>query len=210
VNAVIVLSRIEASARQHHWEDLIERDGRALVERAHLAMRVAGESWATWLALGRALREDGDLEEAVRCLRRALELNPSSNEALLFLATTLSWMDRSQEALALLETARRLDPTTRELFYHPYSMAFACFSAGRYAEAVGWAEQAAHAAPDHVGAPRLLAACLAEAGRAHEAAIVLQRLRAPVSGVDAAEHPEISPGADPAFTARYAAALRKA
>jgi adenylate cyclase len=210
VDAAIELCRVAAFARQHHWDDLIERDGHRLVEGARVAMRVAGESWAAWLALGRALREAGDLDEAIRCLRRALELNPSANEVLLFLATTLAWMEHGEEALALLETARRLDPTTQEVFYHPYAMAFACFSAGRYADATAWAEQASHAAPGHVGAQRLLAACLAESGRAGAAAAGMERLRRAMPGLRMSELTEISPGAAPSFIARYAAALRKA
>jgi tetratricopeptide (TPR) repeat protein len=173
-------------------------------------MSAAGESWATRLALGRALREHGELEEAIRCLRRALELNPSSNEVLLFLATTLAWLDHGEEALALLETAQRLDPTTREVFYHAYAMAFACFAAGRYADAARWAEEAHRAAPGHVGAPRLLAAGLAESGSGEAARAIIERLSRERPDLRLSELTEISPGAAPAFTARYLAALRKA
>ncbi len=210
VDAVVELARIAAFARQHLWEDLFERDGSALVERARLAMRLSGEGWGGWLALGRTLRENGDLDSAIQALRRALELNPSANEARLFLATTLAWKDRPEEALALLETARRLDPTTREVFYHAYAMAFACFGAGRYADAAPWAERASQAAPRHIGALCVFAASLAENGRTSEASAAVERLRDLLPDLRLAVLGEIISVADPAFASRYAAALRKA
>jgi class 3 adenylate cyclase len=76
---------------------------------------------------------------------------------------------RPDDAIANLEKAMRLSPRDSGLWYWLTAMGFAHFGAGRYQEAIAWAERALQLRPDAVWAYRTLAASYAQLGRIDEA-----------------------------------------
>jgi adenylate cyclase len=58
-----------------------------------------------------------------------------------------------------------------------FSIASAHYLAGRYTEAVKWAQQGLQRGPDHLPGYRVLCASLAQAGRIEEAKAAMSRLR---------------------------------
>lgn len=205
--AVRILQSLEILAGVNQWEGFRLPGGRDYVELARRAMDLSGESWQGWLALGTAQTLLGDFDAGLRALERAVELNPSSSEALVMLANGLARADRPTEALPLLETALRLDPTPSEASFQDFSFALTLFYAGRFEEAVSWAERAVRLAPTHASSHRFLAASLAEAGRLDEAraAVAVLLRRFPTFRISLLEQ-----FAPPQPLTRLAAALRKA
>ncbi len=61
-----------------------------------------------WLARGFVARRDGRFEDALRALRRALEVDPVNREGLIDLGHTLSVLGHFDESAAILDQATRL------------------------------------------------------------------------------------------------------
>jgi TolB-like protein len=119
--------------------------------------------------------------EAVRVLRRALELNPNFALAHALLAHVLSLQGALQEAVDSAEHALRLSPRDRLVgTYASLAMANVHFAAGRYSECVTWARNMIEKGPGYLPGHFLLTAALAMAGdlaAAAEARGTLLRLR---------------------------------
>jgi adenylate cyclase len=119
--------------------------------------------------------------EALRTLRRALELNPNFALAHAFLATTLANQGASQEAISGAEHALRLSPRDRPVgVYASMAMANVHFTAGRYAECATWARNLIEKSPGYLAGHIFLTAALALEGdptAAAEARDTLVRLR---------------------------------
>jgi adenylate cyclase len=119
--------------------------------------------------------------EAVRALRRALELNPNFALAHALLAHVLSLQGAPQEAVDSAEHALRLSPRDRLVgTYASLAMANVHFAAGRHSECVIWARNMIDKGPGYLPGHFLLTAALAMAGdlaAAAEARGTLLRLR---------------------------------
>jgi adenylate cyclase len=119
--------------------------------------------------------------EAVRALRRALELNPNFAAAHALLANTLAIQGAHQEAVGSAEHALRLSPRERPVgVYASMAMALVHFTAGRYPECVTWARNIIEKSPGYLPGHFYLAAALAMEGdlaAAAEARDTLLRLR---------------------------------
>jgi adenylate cyclase len=119
--------------------------------------------------------------EAVRALRRALELNPNFALAHALLAHVLSLQAAPQEAVDSAEHALRLSPRDRLVgTYASLAMANVHFAAGRHSECVTWARNMIEKGPGYLPGHFLLTAALAMAGdlaAAAEARGTLLRLR---------------------------------
>ena len=119
--------------------------------------------------------------EAVRALRRALELNPNFAAAHALLANTLANQGAHQEAVGSAEHALRLSPRERPVgVYASMAMANVHFDAGRYPECVTWARNMIEKSPGYLPGYYYLTAALAMEGdltAAAEARDTLLRLR---------------------------------
>jgi TolB-like protein len=119
--------------------------------------------------------------EAVRSLRRALELNPNFALALASLANPLALQGAHQEAVDSAEHALRLSPRDRHVgSYASLALAQVHFIAGRYPECVTWARNMIEKSPEIVPGHFFLTAALAMVGdltAAAEARDTLLRLR---------------------------------
>jgi Flp pilus assembly protein TadD len=115
-------------------------------------------------ALGYVRLYAGELEEAEAELQTALRIKPNHADILANMADLRILQDRPGDAVAWVEKALRLNPYPAGWYY--WTLGFAYYAAGRYAEAVDALRK------EEVGrlpAKRILAASLAQLGRMDEA-----------------------------------------
>jgi adenylate cyclase len=119
-------------------------------------------------------------DDAVRALRRAVELNPNFALAHAQLGTPLFHHGLVREAIDTAERALRLSPNDRNVVRTAsLALAGAHFTGGRYDECVSWARTMIERSPDHVAGHMFLTAALAtqaELARAAAARDTLLRL----------------------------------
>jgi TolB-like protein/Tfp pilus assembly protein PilF len=150
-------------------------------EAARLAARAAELGKDDAVALGSAgialSFVVGDQDDAKLLTDRAITLNPNLAWAWLFSGWARAFLGESEAAIDRISRALRLSPTDPHSFSMYSCMAFAHFSAGRYVEALSWAERAVHEKPTFLLPLCVAAAVNALAGRRKEAERALLRLR---------------------------------
>jgi tetratricopeptide (TPR) repeat protein len=155
--------------------------GQEIAETARLARRAAelGRDDAAALCMaGVALAYVvGDLDDGAALIDRALLLNPNLAWAWLFSGWVKVWLGEPEVAIEHVARAMRLSPNDSHTFQMQMAIACAHFCAGRYAEALSWAEAAAREQPNHLSAAWTAAACAALAGRLSEAEKAMARVR---------------------------------
>jgi tetratricopeptide (TPR) repeat protein len=206
-----------AGARQrqflHHW---IPASGTEVEEGIHMArqaLAAARDDPEVLRAAGLALAAlAGENETALTALDRAIELNPNYALAYAQRGLVLAWLNRPDEAIAAAERGIRLSPNDPIVFPHGSYLALclAHLVAGRYEEALSWADRALGS---NAGLPSLsykLSLC-GHLGRREEASKCLQRLREtyPEPTV-AAVMRGLGKGVSPEVAAHIAEGLRKA
>jgi TolB-like protein/class 3 adenylate cyclase len=118
-----------------------------------------------------------DLDNGPAFIERALALNPNLSWALHSSGWTKAFLGEPDAAIKHLSDAMRLSPLDPLSFRAQSGIAFANFLAGRYEEAIGWAEKALRERPNNLAAIRELAAASALAGRLPEAQRAIAQLR---------------------------------
>jgi adenylate cyclase len=147
-------------------------------------------------------------EDAIAEAEKAIALDPNSADAHAWFALALNFAGRPQEAILSLEKAIKLNPIPPSWYLHRLGMAYR--EAGRYEEAITACQKAIHREPDNVFAYIVLASTYSVLGlqdEAHTAAAEVLRIDPKFS----VEHfAKTRAHIDPANTARFADALRKA
>ena len=87
------------------------------------------------------------------------------------------WLGEPEVASERIAHAMRLSPQDPQLFNMQTAAAWAQFLAGRYEEAMSWAQAAVRDQADYVSALRVLAASCALAGRPDDAGRAMARVR---------------------------------
>jgi TolB-like protein/class 3 adenylate cyclase/tetratricopeptide (TPR) repeat protein len=118
-----------------------------------------------------------DLDNGAAFIERALELNPNLAWALHSSGWTKAFLGDTDAAIKHLTNAMRLSPLDPLRFRAQGGIAFAHFLAGRYDEAITWAETALRVRPNYLAAMRELAAACALAERLPEAQKAMAHLR---------------------------------
>jgi TolB-like protein/class 3 adenylate cyclase len=118
-----------------------------------------------------------DLDNGPAFIERALALNPNLSWALYSGGWTKAFLGEPDAAIKHLSDAMRLSPFDPLGFRAQSGIAFANFLAGRYDEAISWAEKALRERPNNLAAIRELAAASALAGRLPEAQRAMAQLR---------------------------------
>ena len=127
----------------------------ALARRAtHLDNRNEYAHWALGISCWGLLKYD----ESLAALERAVALNPNCSLAYGSLGTLLGILGRSDDAIANQEIAIRSNPLDPSIFFRFSGVALAHYMAGRYEEAIEWAERAIHRMPRWFYAHFVLAA----------------------------------------------------
>jgi TolB-like protein/Flp pilus assembly protein TadD len=149
-------------------------------EAFRLATRAAeldnNDPWAH-LALGYVALTLRRTDEAVEEFQRAIDINPNFSTAHGYLADALSLDGQSERAILCAEQAIRMSPHDPQNAIFNMSLATAHYLAGRYDEAVGYGRKAVQLRHGMTGGHRIYIASLAQAGRIHEARVVLGQLR---------------------------------
>ena len=144
-------------------------EARELAERA--ANLDENDAWVQCvLGLGQFTAKQPD--KAIGHYRKAIALSPSFALGHGYLALQLAFIaGRTDEAIKEAETAIRLSPRDPELYHFFYAIGMAHFVAGRYNDAVTWAEKAENERPAGIGfGPlRLLASSYSHLDRLDEA-----------------------------------------
>jgi adenylate cyclase len=153
----------------------------------------------------------GERDVAAAAIDRALTLNP--NAALAWAGRAWVFCARGQpdEAIEACERAMRLSPLDPLRRVFTMGIASAHLVAGRYEEALGWAERTLHAEPGYISTLRFKAAVCAHLDRIEEArAAVRQLLDAQPGHTIARSQRVLSRTLGPEIAAMFAEGLRKA
>jgi adenylate cyclase len=145
-------------------------------------------------------------EESLRHAQSAIELNPSDSMALYRRGSALLYVGRLDEAITAMETARSFEP--QPAAGAAINLAVAYFVAGRYREALAFADSMLARTPHHVTLNATRAAALAQLGNADEAARAADQVRRLSPGFDVENFG--TRFADPAYAAKLQDGLRKA
>jgi TolB-like protein len=152
-----------------------------MAEGAKLARRAIelGKDDAVALARGgHALANFvGDLDSGIAHIDKALLLNPNLAAAWFLGGFVKIMLGEADQAIERLAYAMRSSPLDSEMYRMQCGTALAHLCAGRFDEAVPWAEKALRELPSFLIAVCVLAASLALAGRTEEAQRAMQNLR---------------------------------
>jgi len=118
----------------------------------------------------------GELDEGAACVDRALILNPNSAAAWGFSSWMKNAFGEPDAAIKHAALAMRLSPLDPRFFAWQFYTALAHFFAGRYDDAISWAERSLRDQPNNASVMRLAAASHALAGRLAEARQMIARL----------------------------------
>jgi tetratricopeptide (TPR) repeat protein len=149
----------------------------AAVEAFSGAIALKPNAMIGYLRRGQTYRKRGDLEEALRDLRRASELDPTATLALeelgdVNLALQAPLGPRYSRAAALYRDYIRLDPASPRVLY---KLAFADYTDGHVAEAIDVLKNAVTQDDRFAEGFYLLGLCLREAQRPNDARTALER-----------------------------------
>jgi tetratricopeptide (TPR) repeat protein len=190
----------------------VDRDDALLAGRQHAVRAIAldeGDSWGQ-IALGYLAMMERRTEASIAALQRAVALNPGSAAARGGLGHCLAFAGRDREAIEQAQDAIRLSPLDPDMALFLGAIAVAHYCAGRYVEAVRYAEEQLRLRPGYQGAQRLRCASLAQSGRIDEAREFLKLVRS--------EQPQLSidwirasvPYQTPELMERFLDGMRKA
>src|SRR5262245_10317027 len=118
-----------------------------------------------------------ELDEGAAVIEQALALNPNLAWAWLFSGFANVWLGEPEIAIERVTRAMRLSPQDFQFFNMQVVTAGAHLIAGRFEEALSWAEAAARAHPNYVLCEGIAAASAAHAGRLEKAQKAVERMR---------------------------------
>jgi tetratricopeptide (TPR) repeat protein len=153
----------------------------------------------------------GDLDNGAAFVDRALVLN--SNLATAWGSSGWMKICFGEPDVAIDHEARamRLSPLDPRSFTWQFMTALAHYCAGRYQEAISWAERSLRDQPNFASAMRILAASLALEGRLAEALKATARLRTAYPALRASKLGDVMPPfRRPEDRAKYVEGLRQA
>ena len=152
----------------------------------------------------------GDLDAAMAFVDQALGINQNLAAAWNYSGWLRIFVGEQEAAIESMARAMRLSPRDPTVFHMRAGTAFAHFFAGRYFEAVKWAQDALRDQPTFVGTLRIVAASHALGGRLEEAQKAMARMRQFDPELRVSNLEDRLPQLRPEDFARYAEGLRKA
>jgi Flp pilus assembly protein TadD len=153
----------------------------------------------------------GERATGLSAIQRALELNPNCALAWDFSGWVQGFSNRPAPAIEALQRAMRLSPLDPQRWMFEGGLALAHLVAGRYEEAIEWADRALQENPRAMAVLRLKAAACGQLGRIEEGRECVRRLRELVPGSTVAGSKEgLRSFVSPEVLTIYADGLRKA
>jgi TolB-like protein/class 3 adenylate cyclase len=160
------------------WIDDRDREVAEATQLAHRAVELGPDDAVALSGGGYALVFVAhDLENGPALIERALSLNPNLALALHSSGWTKAFLGDPEAAISHLTRAMQLSPLDPLIFRAQGGIAFAHFLAGRYDEAIAWAESALRQRPNYLAAIREVAAASALAGQIPKAEKAMAHLR---------------------------------
>jgi adenylate cyclase len=166
---------------------------------------------ALWMASWSLSTFTGEHATALNVIDRALALNPNSAHAWMARGLALLLQNRPEPAIEAFERAMRLspfDPWGSRAF--TYGLAAAHLTAGRYEEAIQWADRSLSAQPDYRPAMRVKVVSAAQLDRIEDAREWLKRILELEPDLTIARYKAASKQIPPEIMAVFVDALRKA
>lgn len=160
----------------YQWSDAPAASLEMARAAAEKAIAMDNEDAMALTAVGFASSFMKEHDRAISMLERAIDLNPSSAFAYWALGVALGPAGRPDEAIPMIEKAIRLSPQDPLMHEFLFAMASAHFSAGRYQEAIRFAQRSLAMQAEQPGACRILAAANGYLGRIVDARAALDRL----------------------------------
>ncbi len=152
------------------------------VEAVHLARQAieAGrdDPDPLWMAGITVALLAGDHSTAMGAIDRAIALNPNSTNAWSSRGWILGFQNQPGPAIEALQHAMRLSPLDPLAYFFTSGLSFAHLAAGRYEEAIEWADRILQAQPRYIVALRYKLVCLAYLDRTEETEECLKRVLA--------------------------------
>ena len=152
-----------------------------LAETARLARRAGELGRDDAIALCRAgialAFVVSDLDDGDALIERALVANPNLAQAWFVSGWVKVWLGEPEEAVEREARAMKLSPQDPQIFNMQAGTAAAHFFAGRYAEALSWAEMSMREQPESVNSTSVASASGALAGNHEAAGKAMARLR---------------------------------
>jgi TolB-like protein len=152
----------------------------------------------------------GDLDDGAAFIDRALALNPNLASAWYCSGWVKLFLGKPELAIRDFAHSMRLSPLDPYMYVAKSGIALVHFFAGRYDEALSWAEKALQESANYNIALRIIAASSALAGRLERAQNAMARLRENDPGLRVSDLRDLLPVWRPTDAARYADGLRKA
>lgn len=192
------------------WTDSPERSLDEVLRNARRSVDLDPRDPIGHMYLGAGFSLVGDGGRAHSAAQRAVELNPSSTEAIAFLVWVMAGIGQANEAIPIGQQGLRLSPHGPSAWLNVDVLTFSYIAAGRYPEAIEMALRLTDMRPEYLWSYLYLAASFANLDRLDVARGALEeafRLQ-----------PELSMDlirtalafGDPAVVERYIEALRKA
>lgn len=125
----------------------------------------------------------GDLEGGLACIERSLALDPNLAIAWYLRGWVAVWLGRSDDAIKSQAQAMRLSPHDPQIFNMQAGTAAGHFLAGRYADALSWAEMSIRSQPDSILSTAVAVASAGMVGDREAAARAVAQLQRVVPGV---------------------------
>jgi adenylate cyclase len=208
------MGRIAGSRQMQNAQHWIPASGAEVeegIQMARQALAVARDNPEVMRMAGFALAFlAGENETALTAINRAIELNPNYAFAYAQRGVVLAFLNRSDEAVVAAEWAIRLSPNDPTVYQSYIALSLAHLAAGRYEEALPWADRALGS---NAGLPalRLKLSLCGYLSRREATSECLQRLREtdPKPTV-AIVMRDVVKAMSPELAARIAEGLRKA
>ena len=160
----------------YQWTSTPETSLEMAREAAEIAVALDKEDAMALTAMGFAASFLKQHDRAISVLERAIELNPSSAIAYWALGAALAPGGRPDEAIPMVEKAIRLSPQDPLMHEFLFALASAHFAAGRYQEAMRFAQRSLDIEAEQPGAYRVLAAANGFLGRIVDARAALEQM----------------------------------
>ena len=154
----------------------------------------------------------GEISTALATIDRAIALNPNSALAWTTRGAMLGFKNEVDPAIEAHQQAMRLSPLDPRAYVSAAGLAFAHMGAGRYEEAIRWADRALQMQPRYAVAMRTKLVCLAHLGCADEARDLLKYVLAAQPGLTIAawKASYLAIAHSPTLLTLYTDGLRKA
>jgi len=163
--------------RLEGWRSLSSTEVADAVSLARQAIEVGkGDPDTLWMSSGTLSALAGEHDTALTGIERAVTLNPNSAYAWQARGYVLCYRKQPGPAIEAFQRAARLSPLDPFRWSFAAGIAFAHVAAGRYAEAIEWADRCLRENPRHSPLLRAKAVSYAHLGRISEARDALQCL----------------------------------